>query len=102
MVFGDGAYVLRDARKSIDLGKNIRARTKLIRSSEDDLKQRIVDQLKRLPPEPEHLARICSRVFGLCASAGSGPEPDAMPRHLDRYRHGRLLSASNAATAAGH
>ena len=40
---------------------------------------RVVDQLKRLPPDPEHLARICSQVFGVHACAGSGPEPDACP-----------------------
>jgi hypothetical protein len=78
MVFGYGAYVLRDAHnRSIWAKTSVNA--KLIRSSEYDLKKRIVDQLKRLPPEPEHLARICSRVFGAHATAGPGPEPDALP-----------------------
>jgi Fe-S-cluster containining protein len=78
MVFGDGAYVLRDARNR-SIWAKISANTKLIRSSEDDLKKRMVDQLRRWPPNPEHLARICSHVFGLCASAGSGPLPNACP-----------------------
>ena len=78
MVFGEGAYVLQDAR-SRSVWAKIPGKTKLIPSSEDDLKQRIVDQLKRLPPDPEHLARICSMVFGAHVKADSGPEPDLLP-----------------------
>ena len=78
MVFGDGTYVLQDAR-SRSVWAKIPGKTKLIPSSEDDLKQRIVDQLKRLPPDPEHLARICSMVFGTHVKAGSGPETELLP-----------------------
>ena len=78
MIFGDGAYVLRDAR-SRSVWAKISGKTKLIPSSEDDLKQRILDRLGRYPPEPEHLARICSRVFGAHVEAGVGPEPHSSP-----------------------
>jgi Fe-S-cluster containining protein len=75
MVFGDGAYVLRD-----DRSRSIWAKTsdiaKLIPSSEDDLKQRILDRLGRCPPDPQHLARISSRVFGAHVEAGAGPAGD--------------------------
>lgn len=78
MVFGDRAYVLQDAR-SRSVWAKIPGRSKLIRSSEDDLKKRIVDQLKRWPPDPEPLARICSMIFGARVQAGSGPVPDVSP-----------------------
>ena len=78
MVFGDGTYVQQDAR-SRSVWAKIPGQIKLILSSEDDLKRRIVDQLKLSPPAPDHLARICSRVFGAHVDAGSGPEPDSSP-----------------------
>ncbi|WP_319409702.1 YkgJ family cysteine cluster protein [uncultured Desulfosarcina sp.] len=78
MVFGDETYIMRNAGNPTVWAK-ISGRTKLISSSEDDLKQRIVDQLKRLPPDPQHLAGICAHVFGAPATAGSGPEPDLLP-----------------------
>ena len=78
MVFGEDAYVLQDAH-SRSIWAKMSSHTKLIRSSEDDLKQQIVEQLKRLPPDPEHLARICSQVFGAQVNAGSGPQPDSLP-----------------------
>lgn len=78
MVFGDGAYVLRDPHnRSIWVKES--GTSHLIRSSEDDLKHRILDRLKRLTPDPERLARICSHVFGAQATAGSGPKPDILP-----------------------
>jgi len=78
MAFGDGAYVLRDVRRR-SIWAKMSGNTKLVRSSEEDLKVRILDQLKQLPPDPDHLACICSRVFGMHATAGSGPQPDALP-----------------------
>jgi len=78
LVFGDGAYVLRD-----DRGRSIWAKmtgsSKLVPSSEDDLKKRIVEHLDQLLPNPEDLARICSLVFGARVTAGSGPGPDSSP-----------------------
>ena len=78
MVFGDGAYVLRDAH-SRSIWAKLSGNSQLIRSSEDDLKQRILDRLDQYPPDPQHLARICSHVFGAHATASSGPEPDSLP-----------------------
>lgn len=78
MVFGDGAYVLRDAHNR-SIWAKMSSNTKLVRSSEKDLKKRIADQLKRLPPNPKQLARICSRVFGVHATAGSGLQPGTLP-----------------------
>lgn len=78
MVFGDGAYVLQKAG-SRSVWAKISADSKLMPCSEDDLKQRIMDRLIRLTPEPEQLARICSRVFGAHVTAGVGPEPDSSP-----------------------
>ena len=75
MVFGDGAYVLRDDR-SRSIWAKMSGNTKLIPSSEDDLKQRILERLYRYPPDPQHLARICSRVFGAHVEAGPGPPGD--------------------------
>jgi Fe-S-cluster containining protein len=77
-VFGDGAYVLQDGGNRSVWAK-IPGAAKLIPSSEADLKQRITSQLKRCPPEPGGLARICSRVFGAPVVAGYGPEPDRSP-----------------------
>jgi Fe-S-cluster containining protein len=74
MVFGEEAYILRDTGNRT-LWAKIPGQAKVIPSSEDDLKQRIVDQLKRSPPDPEHLARISTQVFGASATAGSGPGP---------------------------
>jgi hypothetical protein len=73
MIFGDGAYVRQDAGTRSVWAKNF-ADSKLIPSSEDDLKQRIMDRLLRFTPDPEQLARICSRVFGAHAAAGPGPD----------------------------
>lgn len=78
MVFGDGAYILRKAGNSTVWAK-ISAKTKLFPCSENDLKHRIVDRLKRLPPDLQQLAGICSRVFGAHVTAGPGPEPDLTP-----------------------
>ncbi len=78
MVFGDGTYFLQDAR-SRSVWVKIPGKTKLTLSSEDDLKQRIMDQLTRWPPGPEKLAHVCSRVFGAHATACSGPKPDSPP-----------------------
>jgi Fe-S-cluster containining protein len=78
MVFGQGAYVLRDTRNRSIWSKKSE-RSKLVRSSEDDLKKWIVDQLKRLHPEPDHLVRVCSLVFGAHVKAGSGPGPESLP-----------------------
>ena len=68
MVFGDEAYVLHHSGSRIVwamgiVWAKIPGTPKLIPSSEADLKQRIVGQLKRYPPEPGGLARICSRVI---------------------------------------
>lgn len=70
MVFGGDTYVLQDG-PSRRIWAKLSATAKLVACSEDDLKQRIVDRLKKWPPSPDHLARICSRVFG--AHAESGP-----------------------------
>ena len=78
MVFGDGAYVLRDAH-SQSVWAKISVNTKLIRCSEEDLKKRIMERLERLPPDKENLARICSRVFGAHVYVGSGPQSDPAP-----------------------
>jgi Fe-S-cluster containining protein len=78
MVFGDEAYVLHHRGSGIVWAK-IPGTPKLIPSSEADLKQRIVVQLKRYPPEPGGLARICSRVFGAPVVAGSGPAQGRYP-----------------------
>ena len=75
MVFGDEAYVLRDAH-SRSIWAKMSGNMKLNPSSEDDLKQRILDHLDRYPPDPHHLARICSRVFGAHVEAGPGPLSD--------------------------
>jgi Fe-S-cluster containining protein len=78
MVFGDGAYVLR-VPHSRSIWVKESGTSHLIRSSEDDLTHRILDRLKQLTPDPERLARICSHVFGVHATAGSGPKPDILP-----------------------
>ena len=78
LVFAEGAYVRQDAHNQSVWAK-MPGKTKLIPSSESDLKQRIIDQLTRWPPDPQHMARICAMVFGAHASAGSGPEPNALP-----------------------
>ncbi len=78
MVFGDGAYTHQDGRNSTVWAK-IPGDGKLILSSEDDLKQRILEQFQLFPPAPEHLARICSLVFGVHGCAGTGPAPDSAP-----------------------
>jgi len=63
MVFGSGAYVLRDRRKRRIWAK-LPGTAKPVACGEDNLKQRIMDQLQRWPPPPDRLARICSCVFG--------------------------------------
>ena len=78
MVFGDGAYVLRDPHSRSIWAKES-GKSQLIRSSEADLKHRILDRLKRFTPAPERLARICSHVFGAHATAGSGPGTYSSP-----------------------
>ena len=78
MVFGEGTYILRDAGNPTVWAK-IPGKTKLVPSSEDDIKKRIVEQLKRFPPDLQHLAGICSLVFGAHATADSGSEPDVLP-----------------------
>jgi len=78
MVFGDGAYVLKDAGNRLVWAK-IPGTPKLIQCSDAELKQRIVDQLRRLPPEPGCLAGICSLVFGAAVCADVGPDPDRPP-----------------------
>ena len=78
MVFGEGAYVMRESHNRSVWAK-IPGNTKLIPSSEPDLKRRILDRLDRWRPDPKQLARICSRVFGAHVTAGSGPEPDLSP-----------------------
>jgi Fe-S-cluster containining protein len=76
MVFGEGAYVQQKVgSRSVWAKKS--ANSKLMPSIEDDLKRRILDRLNRLTPDPEQLARICSRVFGAHVTAGLGPEPDS-------------------------
>ena len=75
MVFGDEAYVLRDALSSSIWSKRSGI-IHQIRCSEDDFQQRRLDQLDRYPPDPHHLARICSRVFGAHVEAGPGPLSD--------------------------
>jgi Fe-S-cluster containining protein len=78
MVFGEETYILKD-NHSRRVWAKISGTAKPILSSEDDLKQRIVDQLIRLPPSPAHLARICSLVFGAPVRVDTGPEPDLTP-----------------------
>lgn len=78
MVFGDEAYVLKDAGNR-SIWVKIPGAPKLIPSNEVDLKQRIVGQLKRCHPEPGQLARICSQAFGAPVYTGPGPEPDRLP-----------------------
>lgn len=74
MVFGDEAYVLTNGPNRAAWAK-LPGRSKLLASSETDLKQRIMEKLKRRSPSPARLARICAQVFG--AQASSGPGPDA-------------------------
>jgi Fe-S-cluster containining protein len=78
MVFGDGAYILKDDHTSVIWAK-IPGKPKLIPSSENELKRWIADRLKQSPTDPQHLARICALVFGASVKAGSGPEPDRSP-----------------------
>jgi Fe-S-cluster containining protein len=78
MVFGDGTYVLRDPHSRSIWAKES-CKSQLIRSSEENLKHRILDRLKHFTPDPQRLARICSHVFGAHATADSGPEPDHPP-----------------------
>jgi Fe-S-cluster containining protein len=78
IVFGHGAYVLKNAH-SRSVWAKASDSPKLFPSSEADLKERIMDRLGRLPPDPQHLARICRLVFGVRVTAGSGPEPEASP-----------------------
>jgi hypothetical protein len=66
MVFGDDAYVLHgDGHQPV--WAKVPGETKLIPSSESDLKRRIIDRLRQIPPSPQRLARICAQVFGVKA-----------------------------------
>ncbi|MFO7713610.1 YkgJ family cysteine cluster protein [Desulfosarcina sp.] len=78
MVFGEAAYIMRDTGNRT-LWAKIHSQAKLIPASEDDLKQRILDQLQRSPPDPERLARISTQVFGASATAASGSRPASSP-----------------------
>ena len=75
MVFGDGAYVL-PIRGSRSVWAKQPGAPALVRASEADLKQRILDQLKQSPPDAKALARICALVFGTPVVADSGNRPD--------------------------
>ncbi|MGA6926066.1 MAG: YkgJ family cysteine cluster protein [Desulfosarcina sp.] len=76
MVFGAGAYLLQQGRGRT-LWTKIPGETRLILSSEDNLKARIAEQLQRSRSTPAQLADICSTVFG--APVEFGPGPDAAP-----------------------
>lgn len=68
VIFGEGAYVTKDARQQTLWAKKS-AKSKLIRASEDDLKRWIIGQLRESPPAPRRLAHICSQIFGTPARA---------------------------------
>lgn len=78
MVFGDSAYLLPDSRRRTAWAK-FPGKAKLIPCGEDDLKQHIIDQLNRWPPAANHLAGICSQVFGVPAAPGASPGRGALP-----------------------
>ena len=86
MVFGDGAYVLRDARNR-SIWAKMSGNTKLIPSSEDDLKQRILDQSKSIStgsatPGPHLLPGV------RCSCRGrSGADSGDIVRYLDRHQY---------------
>ena len=63
LVFDDSAYLLQDVR-SQSVWIKIPGKNKLIPSSEEELKDRIMIQLQQSVPAPEKMARICTLVFG--------------------------------------
>lgn len=71
LVFGQDAYVQQDARRPSVWAK-IPGKDKLIRTNAHDLKARILAQLRRSPPAPDDLARICAMVFGTRVQAEKG------------------------------
>ncbi|BBO66703.1 hypothetical protein DSCA_06330 [Desulfosarcina alkanivorans] len=78
MIFGDGTYVMPGAG-SRSVWAKIPGSRKLILCRDDEMTQRIVGRLKRLPPEPERLARLCALVFGARVCADVGTDPDRPP-----------------------
>jgi Fe-S-cluster containining protein len=78
MIFGDGSYVLFDVRRRLIWAKRP-GKAKPVPSTEDKLKQHILDQLRRHPPSLNALSRICSLIFGVSAASGTGPGPNASP-----------------------
>jgi hypothetical protein len=76
MVFGDDAYVIRDPNRQTVWAKTPFAK-KPYQVQADELGQQIIRHLKQDPVSPEHIARICTRVFQTVVVADRGPEKDA-------------------------
>ncbi len=78
MVFGKDAYIQQDQHNQSAWAK-ISGKDKLVHCTADDLKARIVAQLRRSFPSPEDLARICTMVFGtnVCVTGGESPDSPA-------------------------
>ncbi len=74
MVFGRQSYLLVAGNRRSAWVK-IPAKPKLVFANEDDLKRRVMDQLRRSPPALERLAGIAALVFGVHAEARAGSEP---------------------------
>ena len=78
VVFGRQSYFLvTGGRRSAWV--KIPGQAKLVHASEDDLKRRVMDQLRRSTPSPERLASIAALVFGVHARAQAGPDPKRTP-----------------------
>lgn len=76
MAFGEQAYVQPDGRRQAAWVK-VPGRAQPVLMGETELKQCLVQNLKRSPPPLERLARLCALVFGARCGVRPGPDPDA-------------------------
>lgn len=78
LVFGQGAYLMRDPDRKIVWAKTPTAK-KPFPIQADALGPRIIVHLRQHPVSPEQMARIATRVFQTIVEAGRASGSDSLP-----------------------